>query len=85
MAGKRVILGKGVLRRRLRRSDPITTKNATAEENEEMIQSEKTEDAVDESAVSDGLRWARVEASDTPNMVTKRTLGAWGRRVTMRV
>jgi hypothetical protein len=83
--GKRVSLVEGLLRRRLRRSDMITALNATADETEDIIQSEKMEEAVDERAWIDVVRWERVEASEMPAIAPKMALAAWGRGKTMRV
>jgi len=54
--GKRVSLVKGLLRRRLRRSDIMTALNAKVDEREDISHSEKMEEAVEESAWIDGMR-----------------------------
>jgi hypothetical protein len=54
--GKRVSLVAGLLSRRLRRSDMMTARNATADEREEINHNEKREEAVEESAWMDGMR-----------------------------
>jgi hypothetical protein len=54
--GKRVSLVEGLLMRRLRRSDRMMAPNATADETEDINQSEKMEVAVEERAWIDGVR-----------------------------
>jgi hypothetical protein len=54
--GKSVSLVEGLLNRRLRRSETMTTKKATRVETEEIIHNEIMEEEVEESAWIDGMR-----------------------------
>lgn len=77
--GKRVSLAEGLLTRRLTRSDIMMALNATTDEREDISQREIMEEAVEERAWIDVVRWERVEASEMPASAPKMTLAAWGR------
>jgi hypothetical protein len=74
--GKRVSLAEGLLRRRLKRSDIMMAPNATMDEREDISQSEIMEEAVEERAWIDVVRWEKVEASEMQAIVPKMTLAA---------
>ena len=77
--GKRVSLAEGLLRRRLKRSDITMAPNAKTDDSEDISQSETMEEAVEERAWIDVVRWERVAASEMPAIAPKMTLPAWGR------